>query len=1052
MNRKIVLFFFLACLGVQSSTMAQSTCPPNIDFEFGNLSYWHFWNGSVSSGPVYSLTTTTPVYGRESLTSGPGLDAVGGFPIVDPGGGTYALKLGDAVIGYLTEKASYYIHVPVGVTNYSLIYRYAVVMQDPGHPVPDQPRFTVQAVDSTTGKPIPCAQDNYVAGALPGFLISGGVYYKPWATASINLSGLGGTTVAIDIIAQDCAQGGHYGYGYFDATCGLFAIDSKICDDTLATLTGPSGFSSYTWFDSSTFSHIFGTTQVITMPIPDTATTFAVIIQPYIGFGCPDTLYTRVLPSYLQVKASNDTLICQSKSVSLFAGATDSAIDMPLTYSWSPALGLSCTTCANPVATPLGTTTYSLVVTDRAGCTKKDVVVVTTDQVTNTIAKINDSCNGFNNGTATVTPITGVKPFTYVWSTIPLQTAPTATALTAGTYSVTVTDNLGCSTVTTTTITQPPPNNLTVTGRLHPTTCEGTDGFIALNGLRADSPYTFTYTFTSAKPGSVPVPGTYRAYADGLGNDTIKGLAAGRYEFITVDITKLPRPRCPFNTIGLEVLKDPATPPIPSVGNNGPICKGDTLKLNAKDAAPGVFFQWFGPSGFFWNLPDTSIANADFFQAGTYTVTVSKAGCQSTGYTKVVVKPIPFPSAQGDTVCSGSDIQLHSSSSNGATAYRWEGPDAYSSFIANPVIPASKFSAAGTYTVTITLDGCSQVDTATVLVVKSPAPPTVTDTTYCQYDSPVPPLNAVGDPAATITWYAANGNLYPGIPQPVTDVAGTTVWYADQQITGPGVVCTSPRVADTVKVYSKYFPSLTVSDTVICTGNVITFMANNVGDDRDGILWSVAAGDSVKDVNPLKHAFDAIGTYTVSVTPLHKFCPNPTLTKEIKVYPYPVINLGPDTAICLGSQSITLKDEINANNPRARWLWNTSETGPSIVVTKPGVYYTRLLINGCPVADTVTVLNDCYLDLPNAFTPNGDGSNDYFFPRQYLTRGLIGFKMDIYNRWGQQVFKTNSLNGLGWDGKFNDVPQPEGVYVYIIDATFKDGQIEHHTGNVTLLR
>ena len=92
------------------------------------------------------------------------------------------------------------------------------------------------------------------------------------------------------------------------------------------------------------------------------------------------------------------------------------------------------------------------------------------------------------------------------------------------------------------------------------------------------------------------------------------------------------------------------------------------------------------------------------------------------------------------------------------------------------------------------------------------------------------------------------------------------------------------------------------------------------------------------------------------------------------------------------------------------------------------------------------------MDIPNAFTPNGDGVNDYFYPRQMLTRGMTTFSMNIYNRWGQLIYQTTSIDGRGWDGNFNNIQQPEGVYVYIIDATFQDGQTEHHQGNVTLLR
>jgi len=69
-----------------------------------------------------------------------------------------------------------------------------------------------------------------------------------------------------------------------------------------------------------------------------------------------------------------------------------------------------------------------------------------------------------------------------------------------------------------------------------------------------------------------------------------------------------------------------------------------------------------------------------------------------------------------------------------------------------------------------------------------------------------------------------------------------------------------------------------------------------------------------------------------------------------------------------------------------------------------------------------------------------------------LTKGLATFSMNIYDRWGELVFQTTAIDGRGWDGKFNGVDQPNGVFVYVIDATFIDGQKEHHQGNVTLLR
>jgi gliding motility-associated-like protein len=60
--------------------------------------------------------------------------------------------------------------------------------------------------------------------------------------------------------------------------------------------------------------------------------------------------------------------------------------------------------------------------------------------------------------------------------------------------------------------------------------------------------------------------------------------------------------------------------------------------------------------------------------------------------------------------------------------------------------------------------------------------------------------------------------------------------------------------------------------------------------------------------------------------------------------------------------------------------------------------------------------------------------------------------MSVFNRWGQLIFETQRPDGRGWDGRFNDKEQPMGVYVYLIDAVFRNGMSERYTGNITLLR
>jgi len=401
-------------------------------------------------------------------------------------------------------------------------------------------------------------------------------------------------------------------------------------------------------------------------------------------------------------------------------------------------------------------------------------------------------------------------------------------------------------------------------------------------------------------------------------------------------------------------------------------------------------------------------------------------------------------------VCSGDTLKLSTNSANGATSYSWAGPGTFVSYAQNPFVEQSTIAASGTYTVTVALNGCFSKDTITAMINQTPEPPQVTDTTYCQ-----------GAAAAALTpngfgymWYSSvtggTGTVTP--PTPSTAQPGTSTFYVSQTASN----CESGRAKVTVVVDPIENPVLDISDSVVCKGADVLFTATGVGNEVMRVVWNFGPNDSLVDVNPARHSFDHPNTpddeVTVSATAYYKTCPVKTISRLVKVFDAPNVYLGPDTTICPGGVAFMLRN-INASTASGvTWKWSTGETGSAINITAPGTYYVRAGINGCYSTDTLVVSNDCYINYPNVFSPNGDGLNDYFFPRNLLTKGLNSFKLDIYNRWGQLVFTTNTLDGRGWDGKFNDVAQPEGVYVYNIDATFKDGQKEHHTGNVTLLR
>ncbi|MCD6011212.1 MAG: Microbial collagenase precursor [Flavipsychrobacter sp.] len=259
-------------------------------------------------------------------------------------------------------------------------------------------------------------------------------------------------------------------------------------------------------------------------------------------------------------------------------------------------------------------------------------------------------------------------------------------------------------------------------------------------------------------------------------------------------------------------------------------------------------------------------------------------------------------------------------------------------------------------------------------------------------------------------------------------------------------------IVKVISVDSNSAVSITATDTVICMGQAITFKGIYSGLGDTLVSWGFGDGNATVGMDPIIHSFEQEGLFTVNLNVKYRSCPEHSNTRTVRVFALPGIYLGPDQAICPGGEAIKLTDDRNDENPKAKWKWNTGESSPSITVVKPGYYSALVSVDGCTASDTVWVQRDCYMDIPNVFSPNGDGTNDNFFPRQMLTRGVVTFKMEIYNRWGQLIYETTSTDGRGWDGQFNGTNQPQGVYVYRIEAKFKDGQIEQRQGNVTLLR
>jgi gliding motility-associated-like protein len=391
-----------------------------------------------------------------------------------------------------------------------------------------------------------------------------------------------------------------------------------------------------------------------------------------------------------------------------------------------------------------------------------------------------------------------------------------------------------------------------------------------------------------------------------------------------------------------------------------------------------------------------------------------------------------------------------SSTTGAPLGYRWQFGDNTSDTAVSPV---HIFLKQGTYNVKLTAETnfCGDTTSKNVsLVHPIKAGFTVSTDTICQNQSITFTNTSVGT-NPTYTWSFNNLTSDTSSATNPTETFLHAGVFRVKLLERDFVPCYDSAYM-TVQVDSVSFLKLTHTDSTLCQGKAVTFTGSYLNYGYLSNAWDFGDGTVITNRNPISHAYEYPGSYAVSLTTRFNVCPDSTIKTNIVVSPYPVVNVGSDTSLCPGSDGLVITDVVNAGNNAARWLWNTGDTSSSITVTQPGVYYTTVTLNGCTTADSIWVKNDCYINIPNVFSPNGDGVNDYFFPRQILSSSVTTFSLTVYNRWGQEIFNTASISGRGWDGKYGGTDQPEGVYIYIINVSFKDGHSEHHQGNVTLLR
>jgi gliding motility-associated-like protein len=692
----------------------------------------------------------------------------------------------------------------------------------------------------------------------------------------------------------------------------------------------------------------------------------------------------------------------------------------PYNYAWSPTGGTGAT------GTGLIAGSYTVTVSDVNGCSAVDSVIITEPPLLTAVASYTPVlCNAGNTGSATVVGSGGVTAYTYAWSPSG-GTGSTEPNLIAGSYTCIVTDANGCTANASTTVTEP--TQLTATFSQVDELCNGGNNASASVVASGATP---TYTYSWAPSGGT--------------NPTASSLTAGNYTCTITDANSC------FITQSFAIT-EPTAVVVSAVGTDAHCNQPDGSAIASATGGTGAFT-------YAWSLPSVgdSITNV---VAGTYTVVATDAnGCMDT--TTVTINNLNGVNATLTSVTNLTCFQ----SANGAIVTGATGgvnPYTYSWSPSGGNAANATGLSAGNYTLTVTdASGCSSTVSATVTepslvtITASAAPSSV-----CAGSSVALSSNpAGGTPALSVVWTPGNlnGNAQNIIPTAsttytatVTDANGCTASATTSVTVFPMPAATF--VADVVSGCSPVCVNFTDLSTILAPANIVAWD------------WDFGDGNISSVQNP-SHCYTTPGIYTVILSvKSDDGCTNTiTFTSYITVFANPVASFGasPQPTTLIAPEIFFTDSSTNASS----WSWNFGDIlnsssvlqNPSFVYGTADCFQVTLTVtspDGCMDDTTreVCIGPDASIYVPNAFTPNGDGKNETFFP---VTIGMDPdqFEMWIFDRWGNMIYYTDDLN-KGWDGRVQGHSEISQIDTYVWKIKAVDLAAHRHdlVGKVSLIK
>jgi gliding motility-associated-like protein len=491
--------------------------------------------------------------------------------------------------------------------------------------------------------------------------------------------------------------------------------------------------------------------------------------------------------------------------------------------------------------------------------------------------------------------------------------------------------------------------------------------------------------------------------------------------------------------------------------NGALVCDSTPVTFTSSSVANDVIVKYL------WNFGDgTTSTDAvpvhSYHQTGSYKTSLevtTQRGCKDSVQNPQLVRVNPSPQisfTSGTGACVPAVINFTGIISNPDTSkvsWKWDFGNGNTSTQQKPA--GQNYLSPGNFTVkaiAYSSNGCNDTATKTVDIYPLPNLSISADTVVCFGSTQT--LKVSG--AETYSWSPANYLLCTNCASPVSKPAAA-IKYKVKGTSDKGCVS-----VDSISLVVKFPFKLSVSKAdTLCVGQSVQLKASGT----EKYSWSPAAG--------LNNALSATPTVTPSSTTTYqvigsdsKGCFKDTGYIPVKVYPIPTVNAGDDKNINVGRE-VQITPEISKDVTTVLWTPSTgivSKNNASITV-KPlqSLDYTIEVKNdgGCTARDKVSVYvlcNNANVFVPNTFSPNGDGSNDVFYPRGNGVFKIQNIK--VFNRWGEVVFEKSNFNpndaSAGWDGTFKGKPLPPDVFVYILQVVCDNNTALTFKGNIALIK